>query len=95
MPPSIIKDAPYAFDKRCLSYCSRFVTLILFMPTLCGVVDLDMEFEFNFGEGASSDYTHPQDYYLYGSCSLESFDAEDGPPSPLLKVVPSLIRVRV
>ena len=53
MPLSIVKKAPYAFDKSYLSYCYRFVTLMLIMPPLSGIqIDLDMEFESNFCKGS-------------------------------------------
>jgi len=52
--PSIVKDVPYTFDEGSLSYCYKFVTLMLPMPPLCGGVYVDMEFKFGFYEGGLS-----------------------------------------
>jgi len=60
MPPSIVKDEPYAVNERYSSDCCRFVTLIKSMPTVSRVecdIDVDIEIEF---EGGPFDGTHPR-----------------------------------
>jgi len=37
LPLSIVKDEPYTVDEGYLSYCCRFLTLMLSMPPLSGV----------------------------------------------------------
>ena len=60
LPHSIIKDELYAVDRGYLSYCCRFVTLILSMPPLNGVKnEFDMEVEFDFCEGGPSNGARP------------------------------------
>jgi len=50
MPPSIIKDRPYAVDEGYLSACCRFVTLWMSIPPISGgVLEVDANFELDIG----------------------------------------------
>jgi len=61
LPPVIVKDKLYVVGDGYLSYCYRFITLILFMPPLNGVKrDMDMEIKFDFCKGAPSHGARPK-----------------------------------
>ena len=59
LPISIVKDEPDAVNENYLSYCCRFVTLMLFMPPMSGI-ESDMEVEFDFCASGRSDGVHPK-----------------------------------
>jgi len=50
LPPSIIRDEPYAVDEGYLSNLCKFVTLWMFMPPISGgVPEHDVDFGLEFG----------------------------------------------
>ena len=56
LPPSIVKEEPYAFDEGYSSDCYRLVRVLLSLPLLGDVeVDLDLEVEFGCCDGSLFD----------------------------------------
>ena len=61
LPLSIVKDKSYSFGEDYLSYCCRFTTLLLSMPPLSGIKrDMDVDLDFDFYKGGSSNGACPK-----------------------------------
>jgi len=57
LPPSIVKDKPYAIDEGYLSEFCRFMTILMYVPPMNGGehklhVNVEIEFEGGLFDGA-------------------------------------------